>query len=801
MRCGEIRNSSCGAEIRPEYKFCPACGSVTARVHPESNVRFLVPPDRTTRRFVSLKYVGLPGGTATVHVECLAGTGTTPALRLIDTDKVLSADGRIDLEIDGRLLGSAVEDCALELRVSDSERNDETRWCLEPARMQRLAIVKLQLGLLTGASVEVVPNNLVFAAGSKEREIVLRNRGDVGVKVMNVQAPPGFAAHALEQDPDRLLVPGHESHYRITREDVAPDADAKLRVFGLIQDEGGSEEVTLLAEAGVFVFPVRTVMPQARFVVGIDFGTSNTSVVLRDTGADDYVTFLPGRPPLGERWPTVISIPKDGNRAQWRFAHHAEDAYESDPKQTVMIDELKSCLRTAEEPWAPFGVQVDDLLAWYLGKLRTDLVEPEVEARSEGVVYPVHYVFSLPVLDGRGGRLFELQKRRMKRAIAMAGFGDPDDPSKFSFPTEPECAAYYFLQKEKDPEKQLGFEGGDHLLVFDSGGGTTDIALCQVRAEEGSVSFEPAIRQVGSYSEEGHRDKCLQFGGTVVSKGLGRLCYEEYATASEVTLNVFVNQIAQLEKLPAKSVAFSQNSADPWHRRLRKTYQLFNGAKLKLSRCDADSEIPSTAGVFPEDAGLAAIEVSLAQLHTIVDGGMSEIMGAMEDMVFVDGVTPAVVRYVFAVGGNCNLPRITEHWLRNLFGVRQLVSVTAEDRSLAVAGGTVFSYNATFAAIPYDLEVRPEGPEGTTEVGATTFSSQSRLEYRPQFVGLPFASGVGTFSVWARWNAHECRLATVRYKVADPRYVPAMRANVVGGRLVVSAVEAGRESPVLDYEV
>lgn len=79
---------------------------------------------------------------------------------------------------------------------------------------------------------------------------------------------------------------------------------------------------------------------------------------------------------------------------------------------------------------------------------------------------------------------FDMAARELTREAAL-GAGLPRD---FILLEEPVAAVYHWLEKSGDQWRKAATEG-DHLLVCDVGGGTTDLTLIRVEGEQGQLSL------------------------------------------------------------------------------------------------------------------------------------------------------------------------------------------------------------------------------------------------------------------------------------------------------------------------
>lgn len=670
------------------------------------------------------------------------------------------------------------------------------RWEPYPERKES---VQVTLKPAEPLEIKVFPNALFYTSGSHSRSFVLRNTGGIAVVVKSIHAPIGFVAKPVDGSAEQTLVPaGPPVKYVLERTD--PDAKpGELVVFGTKAGAPGSVTPAELALASVL--PIVPISPPIRAtrVIGVDFGTSNTSVVFRDT-TDDFVKFLPGEDTaLGERWPSAILV-KGRSSADWIFGQAAIDGYL--PGKHRLVNELKTYLRRSDEPceeWLP-ECSKQRLLAWYLSELRRQVIEPFLAEYDGPVTQEVHFVFSLPVLDS--GELADLQKLRLMEAIQAAGFGDPTDESKFSYPTEPECAAMFFLRQSRTDSSRFPFDDGDRILVFDSGGGTTDIALCTVKVQGNDMSLGSDIRQVGAYTPEGRRaDPSMQFGGTTVTQGLGfitnkakpdkllPIALSEHQLPPEMYSEFDSTESAGLAPEDPDRYPYSR-----WYNRFKKMYERFEHAKLDLSN---DSTI-SKSLLYAE--GLYDLTEDLyverEWLNQVVDVDMEPLIRSMIQDLFPDPLDRSKIRYAFAIGGNSNLAQVRK-WLEPHF-LNRMADLDRAERNLAVPGGAVFLYNTRFSFLPYDMWLVDEasGKE------LARFGSKA-ARHAPWEHHIPVSAGKARGLALYAQNGGDpillerCRVANT---AEEERQIP-VRFQLEGRRLIVTAKAGAEWEELLDYAV
>ncbi|MBX7136084.1 MAG: hypothetical protein K1X67_25725 [Fimbriimonadaceae bacterium] len=428
-------------------------------------------PDRRTGK-VKLEFTGQEA----IEVTARLVADASHAFGLRDPDVVVIGPSEFVVDIDPAKCQPPAR-ATLEVTTHDGDRGPAEEWVPRPLRTH---FVDLEAGLAQGPELIAEPSALFFSAGQERRALKLVNRGDLPATLDVVQLPPGMRLDGTLTM--RELLPGQSVTLTIVRSDSALAGSVE------VLDRGEP-----LLSIPAILLPAPPAKMVARYVVGIDFGTSNTTIGIRDTRTEQ-VEFLtdPGASAPLTRFPSVVLL-RGPDSLNWAYGTTA--LAEFDPNRHQIVHELKTYLRSDREPFARKWetCTVDAILAWYLRRLRLDIIEPALVKLSPGSAPDVHFVFCLPVLDS--GPQYELQRLRMERAIAAAGFGEMGE---ISFQYEPVAAALFFLQGHKSGAPPHTFDDGEAILVFDSGGGTTDITLFTARETAGEIAMED-VRQVGSH--------------------------------------------------------------------------------------------------------------------------------------------------------------------------------------------------------------------------------------------------------------------------------------------------------------
>lgn len=197
-------------------------------------------------------------------------------------------------------------------------------------------------------------------------------------------------------------------------------------------------------------------------VFGLDFGTTNS--LLSVIGQDErpiHLTDDKDRPHPSVVWyhggEVLVGRPA---REHIDFGNEViAGSFVRSPKR----------LLNSDAPIHVAGRDIDprDVVTEVLRFLKGDAATAEMVNES-----PDRAVMTIPVsLDGAG-------RRRLREAARKAGIG------VVQFVHEPLAALYAYLRSQPDYRRRLAELDGCRLLVFDWGGGTLDLTLCQVQRNQ-----------------------------------------------------------------------------------------------------------------------------------------------------------------------------------------------------------------------------------------------------------------------------------------------------------------------------
>ncbi len=222
-------------------------------------------------------------------------------------------------------------------------------------------------------------------------------------------------------------------------------------------------------------------MPQ---VIGLDFGTTNSSIAVADAGKEATLAKFGGGSNATASFRSILYFPaKDRSstvKAETKAGPEAISSYlEADTKGRLILSiksYLASRLFTATQINGRYYT-LEDLIAIILRRLRTTVVEQfGVSANSVVLGRPVRFAGAENEVDET------LALNRLKSAADLAGF------SEVTFEFEPVAAAYQY-------ETQLDHD--ELVLIGDFGGGTSDFTLAQLGPGRKRTGRNPVIGTSG----------------------------------------------------------------------------------------------------------------------------------------------------------------------------------------------------------------------------------------------------------------------------------------------------------------
>ena len=862
MHCHQIHADGCSTPLQAHYAFCPGCGRLTSALStpPAPTISFAA---GSTAAYVSLQVRGLCNlivkarfeSAAPLRLDVNGAASETRSMRLPASGDATPKTISLPLIWIAAAPPPVAPPLQIPLYLTSLDGPPRDGFNLESVNRARVwEPFYLLVSSPRPAQLEIETAVLVLDGRARQRALTLANSGESALQLRPPLWPAGFEIEAGAGN--WTLAAGARRSWNVRAlpnapvgETLVPICDARGNIVG---------EIRLLVPAP------QALATRTRYVAGVDFGTSGTSVWKRD-GRDDRLPAtaiqdahaVAGRDDA-RRFPSVLYVSfRGGFETGFYIGYQAVQKQKEDAHAGLWVREMKTLLREADEPYvATFGpnYRVDILLRRYLEKLRTQIINPELQG---GDAASVAWNFSLPVLDShRGGsrQLFELQKGRLESAIRAAGYVGVGDTLEFF--TEPYCAAIYLLLQhgnyrypQFDPPRD-----GDYACIFDSGGGTTDVVLGQLHLEDGRLRFEE-ISTLGGYlsSENGGEPSVATFGGEALTRttAIYLSIWENDAGKTYDYLRYEVAELARAGQLRGKSGEevyknLSEVAArapgqetilvtprvpigdairdNPWSRH-PDLWDKTEGYKRQLAGLGApgaraDLALPAlTSDGEPHRVTIARDEFD----KVVVDRRLGAIGDEMKARVFGQNAdqnvpAPIEVKWVFGVGGNCRVRRVQD-WLQEFFpgGVQELTlhnasGIDESDRMLAVAGGAVWASRAAQDnVLPYDLRVADERGQTIFEARAHTplgavmpaekiydLVFEQSVTFALHIAGnwngaTPFDGVAGAFSI-CNLDADESGNSN-----ALARRNIAVKIGLDGRRLVVSTDAMGADVEIFSY--
>ena len=688
MVCSEIHNDGGGCDQAvPEksaWKFCPHCGRLLGHAVADESP-FTPLPGVAQHVSLRVRCTGIAAVSALFTLEAevagaqLAGNATrTLRPRQAETLELDLPPLTAETSSLGRLI----------LQAEDGAADDsDDPWQSRP--WNRTKAIPLLVRVARPACLRAAQDVALFSEQTARRTIDLINEGDQPLAITEIRMPRGYV---LEGPQPSRLAP-HGIAHLVLRRDWAMEAppDSLLQVLA-----GSSLSTSVRLRSS----PRHGVQELPAAIVGIDFGTAYTSVAFRkclyNPDLADKVEFL--RPPgqETERFPTRLWLGKDNSA---RYGLQAKTEFLKDESAGYLFREIKTMLRQVDNnlihPRRFQGAAFDHmsktygarwpevLVTRYLTWLREKLIFPELQRRFGSTDVNVQYIFSLPVLDfATDSTIYSTQLESTRRCAAAAGF--PVTEGRVAFQFEPVCAALGLLYSTDEDFPRLGsraypIQGGDHIAVFDSGGGTTDIVLARVEAtgDQGEIAL--------------HVEHCLGVGSQVETFG-GEWVTDALHTVFSAPKDVpgdrtwYSGPISLTGALEAPDDELARDEIEIIKREL------------------ADNDFWEYTDQHTNDD----VKITSAVLGRLINPHLKSLSSEMRQRVFTQ-VSREATRYYLCVGGNTALKDV-EAWVQAFMqdedpeqSGRQL-RVPEHSRQMAVAYGAAWVPDARIRnAVPYDL--------------------------------------------------------------------------------------------------
>ncbi|XP_027707980.1 heat shock 70 kDa protein 12A isoform X3 [Vombatus ursinus] len=298
--------------------------------------------------------------------------------------------------------------------------------------------------------------------------------------------------------------------------DAGPRETAPTSAYSSPARSLGDTGITPLSPSHIVNDSDANVTEQQTFlvVVAIDFGTTSSGYAYSFTKEPECIHVMRrwegGDPGVSnQKTPTTILLTPE--RKFHSFGYAARDFYHDlDPneaKQWLYLEKFKMKLHTTgnltmeTDLTAANGKKIKalEIFAYALQYFKEQaLKELSDQAGSEFENSDVRWVITVPAIWKQPAKQF------MRQAAYQAGMATPENPEQLIIALEPEAASIYCrklrLHQMIDLSSKAavngytssdtvgaGFAQGDRYVVVDSGGGTVDLTVHQIRLPEGHL--------------------------------------------------------------------------------------------------------------------------------------------------------------------------------------------------------------------------------------------------------------------------------------------------------------------------
>ncbi len=415
----------------------------------------------------------------------------------------------------------------------------------------------------------------------------------------------------------------------------------------------------------------------SKYIYGVDFGTSNSSLAILDTSSNEIVKLF--------TTPSLLFFPeyqKSFKTFYFEVGHKAVETYVESKMQGRFMKSIKAVLPNPSftKTWISNRTfMAEDLVALIISFLKKQADDFLGETITEAVI-------GRPVVFSENPDKEALAQDRLQKAVQLAGF------ERFYFQMEPIAAAYTY-------ERQI--QKKELVLVGDFGGGTSDFTLMNLRPNATSATnrTEDMIAKGGIYIGGDNFDSKIMWHRGTPHFGRGvkeqfddkwldlSLSYFTKITSWE-KMN-FLNTLKMKEAIE-KSYVFSgrdyrvKNLLTLIEQNLG--YLLFKQiekAKIDLTNSD------TTNLVFDPQTINLNEEISIKELATtIIPLEVEKITAYLDDFLSRNNYTYNQIDTVFLTGGSSMVRPLKQQFVER-FGAHKLKS---GDNFNSVAMGLALSY-------------------------------------------------------------------------------------------------------------
>ena len=420
----------------------------------------------------------------------------------------------------------------------------------------------------------------------------------------------------------------------------------------------------------------------AQLYVGIDLGTTNSTVSVIQTDERRL------RNPIEHlRSIPILQYDKDFNltREQYTLPSYFYCKFDGDSKRVYTGEWAKNIYATGNQPMNTFtGIKTrmgGESMVTIPGKTKEDALQLDMTQCSALLLKTMkksiedqfdqeidHLVVTVPAA-------FNTDERQATRdAIEMAGF------ENFHILDEPAATLLYFINNGDGCLMENSVDlNGNHIMIYDIGGGTLDICIAKLEEDETSYEYESMKVSIAS------RSKRENLGGNDFDQYLGAYFLSEFENR---TAKISTRRVADQNKIIARVVSQAEKYKIDLNNKLKE--HLDN--PRRLSRIVMTPEFEVIDGQFVQGINLDKAMLEEVYAGILQDSDRQNILRPVKESIkAAENLRKEDISLIILTGGMSNFYAV-ESTLREYFGDETQI-ITVDTTTSVSKGAAIDAYN------------------------------------------------------------------------------------------------------------
>lgn len=420
----------------------------------------------------------------------------------------------------------------------------------------------------------------------------------------------------------------------------------------------------------------------AQLYVGIDLGTTNSTVSVIQTDERRL------RNPIEHlRSIPILQYDKDFNltREQYTLPSYFYCKFDGDSKRVYTGEWAKNIYATGNQPMNTFtGIKTrmgGESMVTIPGKTKEDALQLDMTQCSALLLKTMkksiedqfdqeidHLVVTVPAA-------FNTDERQATRdAIEMAGF------ENFHMLDEPAATLLYFINNGDGCLMENSVDlNGNHIMIYDIGGGTLDICIAKLEEDETSYEYESMKVSIAS------RSKRENLGGNDFDQYLGAYFLSEFENR---TAKISTRPVADQNKIIARVVSQAEKYKIDLNNKLKE--HLDN--PRRLSRIVMTPEFEVIDGQFVQGINLDKAMLEEVYAGILQDSDRQNILRPVKESIkAAENLRKEDISLIILTGGMSNFYAV-ESTLREYFGDETQI-ITVDTTTSVSKGAAIDAYN------------------------------------------------------------------------------------------------------------